>query len=247
MTTPPPKLYSSLAYLWHVFSPPEDYAEEAETFHRRFQRHGIPDGASMLHLGSGGGSLDYNLKTWYRVVGVDLSPEMINQAKQINPELEYVHGDIRDIRLGRSFDAVVVHDAIAYMTSPAELHAVYGTAAAHLRSGGMMLAAPEELRERLKQRRATVTTRESGGLVLNVMESCFDLIPDDHEFEVVLVFLIRRGEELKVEVDRHRNGVFTLEEFLAAVRNAGFAVEAEKWEVPWGTEPPMPLMVAVKQ
>ena len=241
------KLYTNLAYLWHIFSPHEDYAEEAETFHLRFQRHGISDGASILHLGSGGGSLDYNLRTWYRVVGVDLSPEMINQAQQINPELEYVHGDIREIRLGRLFDAVVVHDAIAYMTSPAELHAVYGTAAAHLRSGGVMLAAPEELRERLKERRTTVTTRESGGLVLNVMESCFDPIPDDHEFEVVLVFLIRRGEELQVEVDRHRNGVFTLEEFLAAVRSAGFSAQAEEWELSWGTEPPMPLMVAVKQ
>ncbi len=82
-----PKLYGSLAHLWHIFSPPDDYAEEAHTFRRRFQRHGISDGAALLHLGSGGGSLDYNLKKWYRLVGVDLSPEMIDQARQINPEV----------------------------------------------------------------------------------------------------------------------------------------------------------------
>lgn len=248
MATTLPKLYTSLAHLWHLYSPPEDYAEEAFTFHRRFQRQGIPDGASVLHLGSGGGSLDYNLKRWYRIVGVDLSAEMIDQARQVNPDVEYVRGDIRDVRLGRTFAAVVVHDAIAYMTSAAELLSVYRTAAAHLQSGGVMLAVPEELPERLRARAPTITTREGGGIMLHVMEICYDSDPEDHLFEVVMVFLVRKGDELQVEVDRHRNGVFALEEFLAAVRSAGFAAEAETWELShWDVEPAMPLIVGVNQ
>lgn len=241
------KLYGDLAHLWHVYSPPEHYAEEAATFRARFQRHGIPDGAPVLHLGSGGGSLDHQLKEWYAVTGVDLSPAMIGRAASINPELEYVRGDIRDVRLGRTFPAVLVHDAISYMTTVEELEAVYRTAAAHLEPGGLLLALPEELRERLAARETSSSTHHSGDLVLSVMESCHDPDPADHEFECVYVFLVRRGSELQVEVDRHRNGVFELEEFLSAVRAAGFDAEAQRWELTdWGGEPEMPLIVAVR-
>ena len=57
-----PRLYTDLASLWPLVSPPEDYPEEVESFRERFQRHGVPDGAAVLHLGSGGGSIDYHLK-----------------------------------------------------------------------------------------------------------------------------------------------------------------------------------------
>jgi SAM-dependent methyltransferase len=83
-----PRLYSDLASLWRLFSPPEEYLEEVETFRARFQRHGVPDGGTLLHLGSGGGSVDYHLKQFYRVTGVDISEEMIAQARQLNPEVE---------------------------------------------------------------------------------------------------------------------------------------------------------------
>ncbi len=243
-----PKLYDSLAYLWRTFSPPEEYAEEAETFRRRIQRHGIADGATILHLGSGGGSLDHELKRWYQLVGVDLSPAMIAQAQRLNPEVEYVCGDMRDVRLGRRFPAVLVHDAISYMTTVRELEQVYRTAAEHLDSGGLLLALPEELRERLAARGASASTHRSGDLVLSVMETSYDPDPTDHEYESVYVFLIRRGNALEVEVDRHRQGVFELGEFLSAIRSVGFRAEAERWELTdWGDEPELPLMVAVKE
>ena len=153
-----PRLYADLASLWALFSPPEEYVEEVETFRARLVRHGVPDGGSLLHLGSGGGSVDYHLKRFYRVTGVDISEQMIDEARRLNPEVEYVRGDIRAVRLGRTFDAVLAHDAISYMTSVDELRAVYRTAAAHLRTGGLMIALPEELKERLPHLRVPFKT-----------------------------------------------------------------------------------------
>lgn len=242
-----PRLYNDLASLWHIFSPPEEYVEEAATFRARLLRHGVPDGGTLLHLGSGGGSIDFHLKQSYRVTGVDLSDAMIAQARQVNPEVEYVKGDIRSARLARTFDAVLVHDAISYMTSVAELLAVYRTAAAHLEVGGVMLAIPEELKVRLPYLEPTVTTRTVGSTVLTVMETDFDPDPTDHSFENVYVFLIREGDQLRVELDRHVNGAFTLEEFLDAVRAAGFSAVAERWELSeWGDGPELPLITAVR-
>ena len=57
---------------------------------------------------------------------------------------------MRTLRLQRQFDAVLVHDAVAYMTTRADLAAlVAATAFAHTRPGGAALFAPflAELRE----------------------------------------------------------------------------------------------------
>lgn len=71
-------------------------------FRKRFRRHGVRDGARVLHLGSGGGSIDHHLKQNYRVTGVDIAPAMIAYAARLNPEGEYIQGDIRDVRLGQT-------------------------------------------------------------------------------------------------------------------------------------------------
>jgi SAM-dependent methyltransferase len=245
MTTP--RLYGDLASLWLLFSPPEEYAEEVATFRARFRRRGVPDGGTLLHLGSGGGSVDYHLKRSYRVTGVDISSEMIARARQLNPEVEYVQGDIRSVRLDRTFDAVLVHDAISYMTSVGELQAVYRTAAEHLEMNGVMVALPEELKERVAALQATAETRVSGSTVLTVLETHYDPDPLDHSYENVFVFLIREGDQLRVELDRHVVGAFELEEFLDAMRTAGFSASAERWELSeWGEGPELPLITAVR-
>ena len=48
------------------------------------------------------------------------------------------------IRLGETFDAVLIHDAISYMTTEADLLSVFATARAHLRPGGLLIAAPDD-------------------------------------------------------------------------------------------------------
>jgi len=245
--TSTPRLYGDLASLWALFSPPEEYVEEVETFRARLRRHDVPEGGALLHLGSGGGSIDYHLKRSYRVTGVDISEQMIEQARRLNPEVEYVRGDIRTVRLARTFDAVLVHDAISYMTSVEELRAVYATAAVHLRAGGLMIALPEELKERLPHLEATAETRVVGSTVLSVMETHHDPDPRDHSFETVYVFLVREGDELRVELDRHIVGAFDLEEFLDAIRSAGLSPTVERWELSdWGDVPELPLITAVR-
>ncbi len=200
----------------------------------------------MLHLGSGGGSLDCQLKTTYRVTGVDVSAAMIMHAKRVNPEVEYVCGDIRTVRLGRTFDAVLVHDAIAYMTSVTELEQVYHTAAAHLEPGGVMVALPEELRTRFVQDRTEVKTRTRGARTVTFLEVDHDPDPADHSFEAVFVLVIREGKDVRIETDRHVLGLFELYEFLDAMRSAGFDPVAEPWELSdWEPGQEMPLITAV--
>lgn len=234
--------------LWPLVSPPESYAEEVATFRTRFQRHGVRDGARVLHLGSGGGSIDFHLKQWYDVTGVDLSPEMVAHALRINPEVRYHVGDMRTWRGEPRFDAVLVHDAISYMTTVEDLVAVYRTAAAHLPVGGVMVALPEEIPPRVAQARTHVETHTDAQRRVTILELDHDPDPTDNTFENVFVFLIWENGDFRVEVDRHTNGVFEVETFVAAIETAGFEASVDAWELSdWEEdEVPLPLITAVR-
>ncbi len=227
-----PRLYADLAWVWPFLSPPEHYVEEVESFRRRFAAHGVAPGASVLHLGSGGGSIDFHLKKHYRVTGVDISASMLAYAGALNPEVEYLSGDIRSVRLGRTFDAVLLHDASAYMTSLEQLRQAYETAAAHLEPGGIMVTPPEELRSRFVQHRSSTRTRILGDVTVTTVELDYDPDPLDSCYEKTFIFAIRDGKNQRVEWDVHHNGLYDLEDMLAVMRKAGFRPEVSRWELP---------------
>src|SRR5262245_43380133 len=105
-----PRLYTELADWWPLVSPPAEYAEEAEIYWRALASGDVP--RTLLELGCGGGSNAWHLKRHAKLTLVDRSASMLGVSAAINPECEHCLGDMRDVRLGREFDAVFVHDAI---------------------------------------------------------------------------------------------------------------------------------------
>lgn len=103
-----PLLYTDLAEWFHVLTRPADYAEEAGTFTETI-RSVAPLARTMLELGSGGGNNASHLKSHFAITLTDLSPDMIRVSKRLNPELEHIQGDMRALRLDRTFDVVFVH------------------------------------------------------------------------------------------------------------------------------------------
>ena len=88
---------------------------------------------TLLELGSGGGNNASHLKTQFDMVLVDPSPGMLAVSRQPNPECEHLEGDMRDVRLSRRFDRVLIHDAICYMTTEADLRSAIEMAFEHCR------------------------------------------------------------------------------------------------------------------
>ncbi len=68
--------------------------------------------------------------------------EMLEVSRRLNPECEHRQGDMRTLRLGRTFGAVLVHDAVDYMTSEADLRRAIDTAFVHCRPGAVAVFIP---------------------------------------------------------------------------------------------------------
>ena len=146
MTSPPDgyRLYGELAEWWPLISPPGEYAAEAGYLASVFSEAAIGV-REVLDLGSGGGHVAAHLKERFSLTLVDLSEDMLAVSRRLNPECAHLPGDMRTLRLGRQFDAVLVHDAIDYVTTRGELRQVIGTAFAHCRPGGIAVFVPDLL------------------------------------------------------------------------------------------------------
>src|SRR5262245_41966212 len=120
-------MYSDLAPWFHLLTHPSDYWDEAAFVSRVVDDVGDGDSRTLLELGSGGGNNASHLKKRFQCTLTDLSPEMLALSRTLNPECEHLEGDMRTLRLGRTFDVVFIHDAISYLTSEDDLRAAIET------------------------------------------------------------------------------------------------------------------------
>ena len=139
-------LYQQLASWWPLISPPAEYAPDAAAITAVFESAGLPV-RTVLDLGSGGGHVALHLKDGRSLTLVDLSEQMLDVSRKLNPDCAHVQGDMRTVRLGELFDGVLVHDAIDYVTNQHDLRLVIDTAFAHCRPGGVAVFAPDHTAE----------------------------------------------------------------------------------------------------
>ena len=232
---PTHRLYGDLARLWPLISPPEDYEEEAQ-FWRAALRAKLGSGRHrVLELGVGGGHHLSHLADAFQATAVDLSEDMLAQSMRRNPAVEHLIGDMRTIRLERTFDAVLIHDAIDYMVTVDDLRAAFRTAAAHLRSGGAFLVAPDYVAETFENDAIYTQTDDDDRTHVTYVEIDFDPDPNDTTISSLMVSLIREGGETRVELDRHLIGLFPRETWLRELATAGFDVE--RWPTQHDDDP----------
>ena len=225
------KLYGELADWWPLFSAVADYAEEAAFFARVLADACTPAPRSVLELGSGGGNNAFHLKSKFEMTLVDLSPQMLAVSRALNPECEHREGDMRTLNLGRTFDAVFVHDAIMYMTSAADLDAAMRTAYRHCRAGGAALFVPDCVQENF-----VAKTRHGGhdgdSRSLRYLEWTVDPDPADTTYRTDFAIMLRdRRGDTRVVYDYHLVGLFPRAEWLRLLGEAGFEpiTLSDKW------------------
>ena len=126
----------------HLYDPTRP-RKVAPFVHELFRRHGpVHD---VLDVACGTFALDLPLvKRGYRVVGRDLSGDMLRVARS-NLRKKGIWADLgvadmRSLRLGRKFDAILcLGTAFNYLTTPSDVRRAMGAFRRHLRPGGLVV------------------------------------------------------------------------------------------------------------
>jgi SAM-dependent methyltransferase len=238
------RMYGDLAHLWPLISRPCNYAGEAGVWREALRAKLGPGRHEILELGAGGGHNLSHLTADFQATAVDSSPGMLEHCQKLNPDVPVHVGDMRSLRLGRRFKAVLIHDAISYMLTLDDLRRTFATAAAHLDPGGIFIVCPDYTTETFRSPYVSHTTYSDGETEVTCIQYDWDADPSDTVREAIFCYMIRTGSELRVEQDRHVQGLFTLQTWFDLLREEGFS--AEKWPHPILDEgKEMHLLVAV--
>jgi SAM-dependent methyltransferase len=220
------RLYADLASWWPLISAPQEYTEEAAAAATILSSAAI-DVHDVLELGSGGGHNACHLKKHFGLTLVDLSEDMLAVSRRLNPECAHLRGDMRTIRLGRTFDAVFVHDAVDYMTTEADLRQVIETAFAHCRPGGVALFVPDHTAETFEPVTDHGGSDGPEGRGARYLEWTWDPDPGDTWIRSEYAFLLREADgSVRVVHETHRTGLFSRAVWLGLLAGAGFHAEA---------------------
>jgi ubiquinone/menaquinone biosynthesis C-methylase UbiE len=227
------RLYSDLASWYPLVSPPSHYGEEAADLLPTILAAASPAPATLLELGCGSGSLAFHLKRHLTLTLTDLSEEMLALSRAVNPECEHLQGDMTTLDLGRTFDVVLIHDAIMYMTTPGMLKAAMATAVRHCREGGGVLFMPDCVTETFEPKTEQGGEDAPDGRALRYLQWDWDPDPTDHTIDVAYAFMLReRDGSMRVELDRHREGLFRRASWLQWMSEAGLR-DARSRIDPW--------------
>ncbi|MCC6437055.1 MAG: class I SAM-dependent methyltransferase [Acidimicrobiales bacterium] len=215
--------YRSLAPWWPLISPVEDYAEEAAYIARLLRAHRPPVDA-VLELGSGGGHLAFHLAPSFSLTLTDVAVDMLAMSERINPTCRHLPGDMRTLRLGETFDAVLIHDAIEYMTTETDLAAAVSTAAQHLRPGGLVVLVPDQTVESFEPGSDVGGADGPDGRGVRFLEWTWDPDPTDTWVQTEYSFVLRDANgSITAAHESHRTGLFPESTWLRVLADAGFS------------------------
>lgn len=228
------RLYTDLAWLWPLWGDHStEYARYCDHVVRLIRQYAQRSVESLLNIGCGGGKNVFNLKKNFRVLGLDLSPTMLSLATKLNPECEFVEGDMRNFSLGRSFDSILVDDGISYMSNCPDLSSTLQTAFHHLAPCGVMVVTPDVVTENFCQNQTTATHASGNAKPANIdvvfIENVYDPDPTDEHYEATMLYMIRENGSLRIETDRFTLGLFSIDTWKRILSETGFMVHQEKF------------------
>jgi hypothetical protein len=147
---------------------------------------------------------------------------MLELSRRINPECEHIQGDMRSARLGRVFDCVLLHDAVSYMTTRADLASAIVTAFTHTSPGGVALFQPDFVSETFEPGSETGGS-DGNGRALRYLEWRWVPDPEAGIYVTDMAYLLRDvNGAVEVIHDRHVMGLFPRTVWLELIAAAGF-------------------------
>ena len=106
-----------IKYFDSVATEREKWRKRGAYYHRQLEKYLqylIPSNSSVIEIGCGTGDLLAALNP-ERGVGIDISPKMVETAREKFPHLQFEIGDLEDLQIEEKFDYVVLVETIGHV------------------------------------------------------------------------------------------------------------------------------------
>lgn len=138
------ELFKDYAYYYNAFYQDKDYKAEAMQIDTLLRKYG-KEVSTLINFGCGTGRHDLELaKLGYQCEGVDISPLMIELAKenvkQNKLDIDFAVADIRKFSSEKQYDAVIsLFHVMSYQNKNSDIAAAFNCARGALEKGGLFL------------------------------------------------------------------------------------------------------------
>jgi ubiquinone/menaquinone biosynthesis C-methylase UbiE len=240
-------LYKKFAGYYDKIYENVDYAKEAEFIKWAVKTHKQNEGRKLLDVACGTGTHASVLIEDFKILGVDISDDMMEIASKKVPNAQFIHGDMKKLEIGEKFDVVTcMFSAIHYNTSYMELETTLQNFYNHLNDGGVVIFDFGLNQNNWIEGLVSVDTVVEGDLkIARICQSNRDGLV----FNANFVFLVKENGKLDFDIDQHRLGIFDMEKTVEIMKKIGFEINIyadfskKEWE---NGEGERPIFVGVK-
>lgn len=219
--------YNKLADIYDYLVSSVDYNDWIKYIEDLAERHNLKIfTVADLACGTGNTTIPFAEKG-YKVVGLDLSQEMLAKAKEKTfakgLEIQFLQQDMVQLKLPEPVDLVVCyHDGLNYITKSQALQELFHRVRENLKPGGLFIFDLVAV-EKLSRADGSTTYLED-----EVMDLVYETkyLTEENSWEIQLVGYIKKGEMYEKFKEVHQEKAHTHDEIIQCLNQADLELES---------------------
>jgi SAM-dependent methyltransferase len=213
--------YYDAIYHW------KKYDQESLRLRELLAAEGVRDGERIIEAACGTGSHLVHLKQWFEVSGFDISEDMLRIARAKLPGVKLFRADMADFAIEEPCDALVcLFSSIGYVFPEERLRAAARHFARAVRRGGVLIIEPWLNPETFVPGRQSMQTFSNDDLCLCRM-AVGQREGERSIFDFNWLAVERDRKAVEHFIDRHELWLYSTDQLLNAVGDAGFECRFE--------------------
>ncbi|MCD6434131.1 MAG: class I SAM-dependent methyltransferase [Candidatus Diapherotrites archaeon] len=198
----------------------KDYSREVDFIEWAIKKHKKSEGNKLLDVACGTANHAVLLEKNYKILGIDISKEMLEIAKRKTKNVKFEIWDMKKLNLPERFDVIIcMFSAINYNTSYSELETTLRNFYNHLKPGGVLIYDLGFNKETwIEGYTQIVTVVEDGLQLARISQSHLD----GDVFNANFIFLVKDKGKFDFDIDQHKIGVFETLKVKKIMQKIGF-------------------------